>query len=158
MDLGSHIDAPQKPNCRSPVQGLEQQGLRRHLPSRSSVRAELRDGNSSFATKLWSECSLYLYQRDESLLFILVDGEERRGRDFLLAAEETGIWKGFHVELKLPQLLIETPADNELKLPHNWVETPVPSACHSNSWTSNLVQYILSIITHHRVYWFIKSK
>jgi hypothetical protein len=44
--LGSRVDAPQKPNCRSPVQGLERQGLRRHLPSRSSVRTELRDGNT----------------------------------------------------------------------------------------------------------------
>jgi hypothetical protein len=42
--LGSRVDAPQKPNCRSPVQGLERQGLRRHLPSRCSVRAESRDG------------------------------------------------------------------------------------------------------------------
>jgi hypothetical protein len=38
--LGSRDDAPQKPNCRSPVQGLERQGLLRHLPSRSSMRAE----------------------------------------------------------------------------------------------------------------------
>jgi hypothetical protein len=45
-DLGSRIDAPQKPNCRSPVQGLERQGLRRHLPSRLSMRAESRDGNT----------------------------------------------------------------------------------------------------------------
>ena len=44
--LGSHIDAPQKPNCRSPVQGLKRQGLRRHLLSRLSVRAEPRDGNT----------------------------------------------------------------------------------------------------------------
>jgi hypothetical protein len=44
--LGSRVDAPQKPNCRSPVQGLERQGLRRHLPSRFSVRAESRDGNT----------------------------------------------------------------------------------------------------------------
>jgi hypothetical protein len=44
--LGSRVDAPQKPNCRSPVQGLERQGLRRHLPSRCSVRAESRDGNT----------------------------------------------------------------------------------------------------------------
>jgi hypothetical protein len=44
--LGSRVDAPQKPICRSPVQGLERQGLRRHLPSRCSVRAELRDGNT----------------------------------------------------------------------------------------------------------------
>jgi hypothetical protein len=44
--LGSCVDAPQKPNCRSPVQGLERQGLRRHLPSRFSVRAESRDGNT----------------------------------------------------------------------------------------------------------------
>jgi hypothetical protein len=40
------VDAPQKPNCRSLVQGLERQGLRRHLPSRFSVRAESRDGNT----------------------------------------------------------------------------------------------------------------
>jgi hypothetical protein len=44
--LGSRVDAPQKPNCRSLVQGLEQQGLRRHLPSRFSVRAESRDENT----------------------------------------------------------------------------------------------------------------
>jgi hypothetical protein len=44
--LGSRVDAPQKPNCRSSVQGLERQGLRRHVPSRFSVRAELRDGNT----------------------------------------------------------------------------------------------------------------
>jgi hypothetical protein len=31
----------QKPNCRSPVQGLQ-----RHLPSRCSVRAKSRDGNT----------------------------------------------------------------------------------------------------------------
>jgi hypothetical protein len=36
----------QKPNCRSLVQGLERQGLRRHLPSRFSMRAESRDGNT----------------------------------------------------------------------------------------------------------------
>jgi hypothetical protein len=45
-DLGSRVDAPQKPNCRSPVQGLERHRLRRHLPSRFSVRAESRDGNT----------------------------------------------------------------------------------------------------------------
>jgi len=44
--LGSREDAPQKPNCRSPVQGLERHRLRRHLPSRFSVRAESRDGNT----------------------------------------------------------------------------------------------------------------
>jgi hypothetical protein len=44
--LGSREDAPQKPNCRSPEQGLERQRLRRHLPSRLSVRVELRDGNT----------------------------------------------------------------------------------------------------------------
>jgi hypothetical protein len=40
--LGSRVDVPQKPNCRSLVQGLERQGLRRHLPSRFSVRAVTR--------------------------------------------------------------------------------------------------------------------
>jgi hypothetical protein len=44
--LGSRVDAPQKPNCRSPVQGLGWQGLRRYLSSRCSVRAESRDGNT----------------------------------------------------------------------------------------------------------------
>jgi hypothetical protein len=44
--LGSRVDAPQKPNCRSLVEGLERQGLRRHLPSRFPVRAESRDGNT----------------------------------------------------------------------------------------------------------------
>jgi hypothetical protein len=44
--LGSRVDAPQKLNCRSPEQGLERQGLRRHLPSRCSVRAESRDRNT----------------------------------------------------------------------------------------------------------------
>jgi hypothetical protein len=42
--LASRVDAPQKPNCRSHVQGLERHQLRRHLPSRFSVRAELQDG------------------------------------------------------------------------------------------------------------------
>jgi hypothetical protein len=44
--LGSRVDAPQKPNCRSPVQGLERHRLRRHLPSRFSVCAKSRDGNT----------------------------------------------------------------------------------------------------------------
>jgi hypothetical protein len=44
--LGSRVDAPQKPNCRSLVQGLERQGLRRHLSSRCFMRAESRDGNT----------------------------------------------------------------------------------------------------------------
>jgi len=42
--LGSRINALQKPNCWSLVQGLEWQGLQRHLPSRSFVHVELRDG------------------------------------------------------------------------------------------------------------------
>ena len=86
MELGSRVDAPQKPNCRSPVQGLERQRLRRHLPSRSSVRAKLRDEDSYFATELWSVCSLLL------CLWL-----ERRGGEGtpLLAAEETDIWRVF---------------------------------------------------------------
>jgi hypothetical protein len=44
--LGSREDAPQKPNCQFLVQGLDRQELWRHLPSRSSVRAESRDGNT----------------------------------------------------------------------------------------------------------------
>jgi len=52
--LGSRVDAPQKPNCRSPEQGPERQRLRRHLPSRFSVRVELRDEESHRATELFS--------------------------------------------------------------------------------------------------------
>jgi hypothetical protein len=37
---GSRVDAPQNPNCRSLVQGLKQQGLRSHLPSPFTVRAD----------------------------------------------------------------------------------------------------------------------
>jgi len=47
-------------------------------------------GISSLLRNYVLSCSLLLYQRDESLLFILVAGEKmRRGRDSLLAAEET---------------------------------------------------------------------
>jgi len=59
-----------------------------------------------------------LYQGDESPI-ILVAGEERRGRDSPAGGGGDGHLKGFHAELKFPQLIIETPADNELKLPHN---------------------------------------
>jgi hypothetical protein len=58
--LSSRVDAPQKPNCRSLVQGLERQGLRRHLPSRFSVRAESRDGNTF--TRLL-DCVLKVFSR-----------------------------------------------------------------------------------------------
>jgi hypothetical protein len=50
---GSHVNAPQKPNCRSPVQGLERQRLRRQLPSRSSLCVELWDGNTHTSAGLW---------------------------------------------------------------------------------------------------------
>jgi hypothetical protein len=59
--LGSRIDAPQKPNCQSPVQVLERQGLRRHLPSRFSVRAESRDGNT--LTCGWAVTLKWFYSR-----------------------------------------------------------------------------------------------
>jgi hypothetical protein len=67
-DLGSREDAPQKPNCRSLVQGIERQGFWRHLPSRSSVRAELRDGDSSVAVENVILFSL-VYRRDRALSF-----------------------------------------------------------------------------------------
>jgi len=96
--LASRDDAPQKPNYRSSVQGLERQGLRKHLPSRSSVRAELRDGNLRDGNTFFLlrnyvlSYSLSFYQRDQSLLFIFVAGvERRRRRDSQLAAEEMSI-------------------------------------------------------------------
>jgi hypothetical protein len=60
----------QKPNCRSLVQGLERQGLRRHLPSRSSVRAELRDGDSSVAAEMWFCILSRVMKRQGSPLYL----------------------------------------------------------------------------------------
>jgi hypothetical protein len=70
VSLGSYVDAPRKPNCRSLMQGLERQGLQRHLPSRSSVHAELRDGDSFFPVNLCYELfSLVLLKRPESPIY-----------------------------------------------------------------------------------------
>jgi hypothetical protein len=75
--LGSRVDAPQKPNCRSLVQGLERQGLRSHLPSRFSVRAESRDGNTLtcgwVVTLKWS---IHVYQVPGVILYL----SSRRGK------------------------------------------------------------------------------
>ena len=64
--LGSREDAPQKPNCRFLMQGLDWQGLRRHLPSRSSVCAESRDGNTHSVAGLWFWKSSVLVPSDRS--------------------------------------------------------------------------------------------
>ena len=53
MDEQSRI-APQKPNRRSPRAGFSGgRGFRRHLLPRSSVRAEVRDGEVRRAADLW---------------------------------------------------------------------------------------------------------
>jgi hypothetical protein len=75
--LGSRVDAPQKPNCRSLVQGLERQGLRRHLPSRFSVRAEPRDGNT--LTRLL-DCVLKVFSRVYRVTGVLLYLNSRRGK------------------------------------------------------------------------------
>jgi hypothetical protein len=75
--LGSRVDAPQKPNCRSLVQGLERQGLRRHLPSRFSVRAESRDGNT--LTRLL-DCVLKVFSRVYRMTGVLLYLTSRRGK------------------------------------------------------------------------------
>jgi hypothetical protein len=75
--LGSRVDAPQKPNCRSLVQGLERQGLRRHLPSRFSVRAESRDGNTlTRRLNCGSESVSRVYRMTGMLLYLT----SRRGK------------------------------------------------------------------------------
>jgi hypothetical protein len=63
---GSRVDAPQKPDCRSHVQCLERQELWRHLPSRSSVRAKLRDGNTHTCGWIVLMFVLLSYRRDRS--------------------------------------------------------------------------------------------
>jgi hypothetical protein len=75
---GSRVDAPQKPNCRSLVQGLERQGIQRHLPSRSSVPPELRDGNTHTCGTKRHEFSRRLPALPRSAR--LVPGRRRRAR------------------------------------------------------------------------------
>jgi hypothetical protein len=67
----------QKPNCRSLVQGLERQGLRRHLPSGFSVRAESRDGNT--LTRLL-DCVLKVFSRVYRMTGMLLYLTSRRGK------------------------------------------------------------------------------
>jgi hypothetical protein len=89
--LGSRVDAPQKPNCRSLVQGLERQGLRRHLPSRFSVRAESRDGNTltcGWAMTLKWFCSRVPSARGSPLLNL--SQREAEGEGSHTARQETG--------------------------------------------------------------------
>jgi hypothetical protein len=91
--LDSRVDAPQEPNCRSPEQGLEQQGLRRHLPSRLSVRAELRDGNTHTCTGLWfwRFCSSVPSARGSPLLNL--SQREAEGEGSHAARQGTGSWR-----------------------------------------------------------------
>ena len=89
--LGSRVDAPQKPNCRSPVQGLERQGLRRHLPSRFSVRAESRDGNT--LTCGWAVTLKWFYSRVPSVRgspLLNLSQREAEGEGSHAARQETG--------------------------------------------------------------------
>jgi hypothetical protein len=75
--LGSRVDAPQKPNCRSPVQGLERHRLRRHLPSRYSVRAESRDVNT-LTRRL--DCETESVSRVSRVTGVLLYLTSRRGK------------------------------------------------------------------------------
>jgi hypothetical protein len=89
--LGSRVDAPQKPNCRSPEQGLKRQGLQRHLPSRLSVRTELRDGNTltcGWTVTLKWFCSRVSSARGSPLLNL--SQREAEGEGSHAARQETG--------------------------------------------------------------------
>jgi hypothetical protein len=94
--LGSRVDAPQKPNCRSLVQGLKRQGLRRHLPSRSSVRAELRDGDSSVAAEMWF-CILSRVPKGQGSPFYLCDWKRKEGKGLTAGCSGDG-----HVKSSAP--------------------------------------------------------
>ena len=59
-----------------PVQGLERHRLRRHLPSRFSVRAESRDGNT--LTRLL-DCVLKVFSRVYRVTGVLLYLTSRRG-------------------------------------------------------------------------------
>jgi hypothetical protein len=104
--LGSRVDAPQKPNCRSPVQGLERQGLRRHLPSRSSVRAELRDGNThtcgwTVILKVFCSC----VPSDRRSPYLTFHGGKLKEKGLACGTPRDRQLIGFNPELKLPRLM-----------------------------------------------------
>jgi hypothetical protein len=104
--LGSRVDAPQKPNCRSPVQGLERQGLQRHLSSRSlCVQShEMEIPSLAAGLWLWRFCSL-MYQVPGVLLYLTSRGGKlkEKGHMRLMGSwrrrvshatdEETDNWK-----------------------------------------------------------------
>jgi hypothetical protein len=103
---GSRVDAPQKPNCRSPVQGLERQGLWRHLPSRFSVRAELRDGNThtyGWTVILKEFCSGT--KRQEFSPFYRYRGRKPEGEGSRMRQFKRRATERFYPELKLPRLM-----------------------------------------------------
>jgi hypothetical protein len=92
--LGSRVDAPQKPNCRSPVQGLEQQGLRRRLPSRFSVHAESRDGNTlTFAAGLWFWRFCSRVPSARGLLYLTSRRGKLKEKGLHAARQGTGSWR-----------------------------------------------------------------
>ena len=89
--LGSGVDAPQKPNCRSPVQGLERHRLRRHLPSRLSVRAEPRDGNTlTWRLNCDSESVFSRVPSDRGAPLFNLSQREAEGEGSHAAHQETG--------------------------------------------------------------------
>jgi hypothetical protein len=103
---GSRVDAPQKPNCRSPVQGLERQGLQRHLPSRSSVRAELRDGNTHTYGRIVILKELCTRAQATGVLPLLTfRGREAEGEGSRMRLFKRRTTERFNPELKLPRLM-----------------------------------------------------
>jgi hypothetical protein len=101
--LGSRVDAPQKPNCRSPVQDLERQGLRRHLHSRFSVRAESRDGNTltcGWTVTLKWFCSR-VFQVPGVLLYLTSRREKLKEKGRMLHAKGRAAAEGQESRLQL---------------------------------------------------------
>jgi hypothetical protein len=87
------------------VQGLERQGLRRHLPSRSSVRAELRDGNTH--ARAWTvilKVVLLTFQVAGVLPFYH-RGREAEGEGSRMRLTKRQATERISPELKFPQLM-----------------------------------------------------
>jgi hypothetical protein len=78
--MGSHVDAPQKPNYRSPVQGLEWQGIWMHLPSCSSVCADLWDRNTHTCGQIVLLFVILSYIRDRSSCPFNLSSQEGKGK------------------------------------------------------------------------------
>jgi hypothetical protein len=93
------------------MQGLERQGLRRHLPSRCSVRAESRDGNT--LTCGWAVTLKWFYSRVPSAYLTSRRGKLKEKGRMLHAKRRAAEGQGSHMRHAKRRARAETPAVSE---------------------------------------------